>query len=95
MRRDRRIMARQLRTEAAEAAMLRPRPEQLSNGEESLYPGRIASYSKGLPHDDKLGLVKPKAYALLRKALASRNSADFERIPMGANDGRRLTNPQA
>ncbi len=91
---DRRIVARRLREEVAEAAALRPLPEQLNNGEENSYPGRIAGYSKGLPHDE-LGLVEPEAYALLRKALASRSPADFERIPMGTEGGRKLTNPQA
>lgn len=91
---DRRITARRLRVEAAELAMIRPQPEQLGNGEENLYPGRIASYSKGLPHDER-GLVEPEAYAMLRRALASRSPADFERIPMGTGGSRKLANPQA
>ena len=91
---DRRITARRLRVEAAELAMIRSQPEQLGNGEENLYPGRIASYSKGLPHDER-GLVEPEAYAMLRRALASRSPADFERIPMGTGGSRKLANPQA
>ncbi len=91
---DRRITARRLRVEAAELAMLRPQPDHPGNGEENLYPARIASYSKGLPHDAR-GLVVPAAYAMLRRALASRSPADFERIPMGTGGGRKLVNPQA
>ena len=50
---------------------------QRANGEEDEYPSRIASYSKGLPHD-ALGHVDPAAYDALRRALST---------------GRRLTKP--
>src|SRR5262245_28158503 len=48
-----------------------------ANGEEDDYPSRIASHSKGLPHD-ALGHVDPAAYDALCRALVT---------------GRRLTKP--
>ena len=67
-------------------------PAHPSNGDEAAYGSRIASYSKGLPHD-AIGQVVPAAYDAMRAALASGNPADFEAIPLGG--ARRLTNPQA
>jgi len=64
----------------------------LANGEEELYATKIASYSKGLPHN-ALGEVNLDAYAKLIAALTSGNPADFEAIPLGL--GRKLTNPQS
>jgi len=78
---------------AAEAALHRPEPDQLSNGEETDYP-HVANYSKGLPHNDA-GEVEPDAYRAMLRALATRRSEDFERLPLGVKGGRRLTNPQA
>jgi hypothetical protein len=37
------------------------------NGDEDRYPGKIASYSKGLPHNE-LGEVHPDAYDTLQKS---------------------------
>lgn len=90
---DRNTAARDLRVEAAETEYAREVPEQVANGEESAYP-YVANYSKGLPHDS-CGEVEPAAYRLLLRALATNRSEDFERIPLGRTDGRRLTNPQA
>ena len=84
--------AEQIRVDAARLATRRPQPNHPNNGEEDLYPNRIASYSKALPHN-QLGEVDPKAYKALLSALASGRPSDFERIPLGI--GRRLTNPQA
>ncbi len=78
---------------AAESALHRPEPDQLSNGEETDYP-YVANYGKGLPHDDA-GEVEPEAYRALLRALATRRTEDFERLPLGVKSGRRLTNPQA
>jgi membrane-associated phospholipid phosphatase len=60
------------------------------NGDEDRYPGRIASYSKGLPHN-QLGEVHPDAYDTLLSALATGKPSDFEKILLGG----KLTNPQA
>jgi hypothetical protein len=84
--------AEQIRVDAAKLAEKRPQPDHPDNGEEKLYANRIASYSKGLPHNH-LGEVDPNAYKALLQAMASGSNADFESIPLGL--GRRLTNPQA
>lgn len=63
-----------------------------NNGDEELYPNRIASYSKGLPHQAN-GEVVPSAYNALLDALGTGSPAMFEQIPMGGD--RKLTNPQA
>lgn len=73
----------------------RPIPRRFSrpnNGDDELYPNRIASYSKALPHQAN-GEVVPAAYDALLDALRSGNPATFEQIPMGGD--RNLTNPQA
>lgn len=70
---------------------------QRSNGDEALYRNKIASYSKGLPHNGR-GEVDLNAFNAMTRALASGVPADFELIPMGCADGsqrRRLVNPQA
>ncbi|MFN0138998.1 MAG: vanadium-dependent haloperoxidase [Pyrinomonadaceae bacterium] len=72
-----------------------PIPRRFSrpnNGDEELYPNRIGSYSKGLPHQSN-GEVVPSAYDALLDALRTGNPAMFEQIPMGGD--RHLTNPQA
>ncbi|MFH8937070.1 vanadium-dependent haloperoxidase [Streptomyces griseosporeus] len=70
---------RKLRQRAAERDYPATLPDHPVNGEESL-PSKIASYSKGLPHND-LGEVDVTAYARLIHALTTGNPADFEAIP--------------
>ena len=84
--------AYRLRVDAAKLARQRPHVTQFPNGDEDRYPNRIASYSKGLPHDG-LGEVDSRAYDTLRRALRSGDPSDFERITLGL--GRKLTSPQA
>ncbi len=84
--------AEKIRVDAARLASKRPQQDHPNNGEENLYPNRIASYSKALPHD-RLGEVDPNAYNALLAAMESEKESDFESIPLGL--GRRLTNPQA
>jgi len=67
-------------------------PQHPTNGEEDLYPNKIANFSKGLPHNS-LGEVDLAAYATLIKALKSGKPADFEAITLGL--GNKLTNPQS
>jgi hypothetical protein len=88
----RQARAFEVRMRAAELARKRRHVEQTSNGDESLYPNRIGSYSKGLPHNN-LGEVDPAAYNAFLAALATADPDDFERLPMGL--GRKLTNPLA
>jgi hypothetical protein len=70
---------------------MRPIPS-VSNGDEEIYANRIASYSKGLPHND-LGEVDLNAYNAYLQALNSGQLADFEAIPLGG--AAKLSNPQA
>ena len=60
-----------------------PSVAQSPNGDEDRYTNRIASYSKGLPHDG-LGEVDPRAYDTLLRAFRSGDPSDFERINAGA-----------
>ena len=72
-------------------------PTHPNNGNEALYPKKIANYSKGLPHN-ALGEVDLTAYKALIHALTTGAPSDFEVIPMGCADAsrrRRLVNPQA
>jgi hypothetical protein len=83
-----------LRREAA-AAGLKATPQNLehpSNQDENLYPNKIGSYSKGLPHNND-GTVDLSAYAALVRAINSGRPADFDAIPLGGTVP--LTNPQA
>jgi hypothetical protein len=76
------------------AILQRDRPEQVStsNGDEQLYANRIASFSKGLPHN-QLGEVDLNAYNAMIKALNSGQPGDFEAIPLGGTV--KLANPQS
>ena len=53
-----------------------------TNGDETRYRNKIASYSKGLPHN-ALGEVTPSAYRAMLNALTSIVPANFEAIPLG------------
>lgn len=89
---SRREAARALRNSMTESAFLRPHPEQRSNGDEIIYPSRIANFSKGLAHN-QLGEVEPAAYNALLRALASSKPEHFEEVPLAGK--RKLTSPQA
>ncbi|HEU5250541.1 MAG TPA: phosphoesterase [Thermoanaerobaculia bacterium] len=80
----------EIRMRAAERARDRLAVSQTPNGEEELYPNRIANFSKGLPHN-AFGEVDPAAYDSLLDALRTGDIARFEALPMGL--GRKLTNP--
>ncbi len=69
-----------------------PNLQHPTNNDESLYPNKIGSYSKGLPHNND-GTVVLSAFNALVSALDSGRPADFDAITMGGD--RRLTNPQA
>lgn len=84
--------AYRIRLEAASLAQHRPSVSHPNNGEEDLYPNKIACYSKGLPHNG-LGEVDLAAYAVMLAALKSGRKSDFEAIPVGF--GRKLTNPMS
>ena len=83
-----------LRRDAANAG-LQATPQNLQhpdNNDEELYPNKLGSYSKGLPHNDD-GTVVLSAYEALLKAVNSGAPADFDAIPLGGD--RLLTNPQS
>lgn len=67
-------------------------PSQTPNQDERLYQGKIANFSKGLPHNN-LGEVDPVAYDRLLAAISSGRHSDYEAIPMGGSV--KLANPQA
>ncbi len=83
--------AYELRMKAARHARELGAAEHPTNGDEAL-PGHLATFTKGLPHD-KVGLVDPKAYAVLARALATGDPHAFESIPLGGFV--KLANPQA
>jgi len=83
-----------LRREAANNG-LQATPQNLqhpNNHDEDLYPNKLGSYSKGLPHNDD-GTVVLSAYNAMLQALNSGRPADFDAIPLGGTRG--LTNPQS
>jgi hypothetical protein len=88
----RRQLAFRIRVEAARSERDRPLAQHPANGDEDLYPARIASYTKGLPHN-LLGEVDTAAWNSLKHALASGQPDDFEDILLGGRS--RLVNPQA
>jgi hypothetical protein len=90
---DRANQAYQLRVNAAQLERDAPGVTHANNGDEDLYPNRIGSYSKGLPHNDA-GEVDLSAYNTLSRALTTGQPADFEVITMGMAD-RKFVNPQA
>ncbi len=82
----RRKMA-QLNKEATPSHLAHP-----TNDDEDIYPNRIGSYSKGLPHQAN-GEVVLNAYDSLLDALRSGRPEDFDAITLGGDRG--LTNPQS
>jgi hypothetical protein len=82
----------EVRRNAAEHARSLGAGAQSPNRDEDELAGRIACYSKGLPHDPR-GVVDPKAYEVLLRALGTGKPDDFERIPLGGFV--KLANPQA
>lgn len=83
--------AYRVRVEAARLERSFPIPPHPTNGDEARYPNKIASDSRGLPHDQK-GEVNLEAYNSLTKALTTQNPDDYEKIILGGT--RKLVNPQ-
>src|SRR5215475_14046018 len=71
-----------LRNATALADRNAPIPQHATNGDEALYPHRIANFSKGLPHS-RTGEVDLAAYNSLLTALSTGRPDDFENIPLG------------
>jgi hypothetical protein len=89
---DRRWQVYRRRHDAALAHSNLPFPTFPTNGDEELYPTKVASYTKGLPHNE-LGEVDLQSYTALLNALKGGKLAAFETIPLGG--GIKLANPQA
>jgi hypothetical protein len=82
----------QVRNNAAQRERDLPIPDHTSNNDEEIYPNKIGSYSKGLPHNS-LGEVNLAAFDSLIRALTSGSPADFEAITLGG--AVKQTNPQS
>jgi hypothetical protein len=80
----------QVRADLARAVSEQPIPPHPTNGDEARYPNKIGSDSRGLPHNAR-GEVDLAAWRLASAAFASREPADFEKIPLGGT--RKLLNP--
>ncbi len=78
--------------ETAKARGKTPAPSFPTNGDEDAYPNKIASYTKGLPHNER-GEVDLSAYDTFLKAIATGKHADFEAVPLGGRA--KFANPQA
>ncbi|MCG8400587.1 MAG: vanadium-dependent haloperoxidase [Firmicutes bacterium] len=81
-----------IREEAALFQKDLPIPGHPCNGDEDLFPNKIASFSKVLPHN-QLGEVILDAYRSLIRALSTANPDEFETIDLGGIV--KLANPQA
>ncbi len=80
-----------LREISAEVEAERPAASTATNNDEALYPNKIASFSKGLPHS-QLGEVQLTSYQSLLTALSTQKHSDAENILIG--NGRKLVNPE-
>jgi len=90
---ERREEAYAVKAAAANDEYKRCPPSRTNNGDEDLYGNKMASYSKGLPHDAR-GNPDNNAYDSMLLALSTGEPSDFDNIPMGSNPAVRLTNPQ-
>ncbi|MCI0664156.1 MAG: hypothetical protein L0220_24120, partial [Acidobacteria bacterium] len=88
----RRLRALEVRIKAAFNNLQKRFPESQNNGDEDRFPSRIASYSKGLPHNS-LGEVDRNAYQKLFLAVANDDPSRYDAIPLGGTT--RLANPQS
>ena len=83
-----------IRVEAARAARLRHREKSKPNGDETHYctpdtgnPSYVASFTKGLPHDRKTGLLKhPSAFTKFVRAIESSDPAVIAQVPLGPTE---------
>ena len=86
----------ELRTAAAKLAYDRPHAQHRANGEELRYrfdegqtgrggkPSHLANYTKGLPHDEKDGLIcDPADYQQFVRGIDSGDPRDFQDTPLG------------
>ncbi len=67
-------------------------PLHLNNGDEALYPNKLGTDTRGLPHN-QYGEVDLTAWASLTRALDSQREEDFENVILGGT--RKLVQPLA
>ena len=90
----RRQDAESVRVTAAKLAADRPHPRHIANDDEQKFrvqisedsnkPSYLASYTKGLPHDETTGLIRnPDDFQLFVKAIDSGDPRDFQDTPLG------------
>ncbi len=103
MNQDRRQESLRVRVSAAELAAARPHPRHVANGDEQKFrklvtdlcngskssvPSYLASFTKGMPHDSKTGLVEsPEDFKKFVKGLDSGDPRDFIDTRLGPNGG--------
>ncbi len=80
-----------VRTAVADHDAFVPAVVPADNGDEAHYADKCATYTKGILQSG-IGLVDLAAYATFRRALASGDPADYERITLGGT--RTLNGPQ-
>ncbi|MET0389086.1 MAG: hypothetical protein ABW321_24145, partial [Polyangiales bacterium] len=71
-----------LRVQIARDNYRRGLPLHPNNGDDALYPNKIGSDTRGLPHNE-YGEVDLAAYNALLHALETKDPADFELVPLG------------
>jgi len=86
------VRSQALRTARTEEDTFVPQPAQIDNGDEARYADKSGTYTKGVLQSG-IGLVDLAAYQSFKKALASGDPADFEKIVLGGP--RTLNGPQA
>ncbi len=82
--------AYQVRVAAADFCRQAAIPPHPTNGDEAKYPNKIATDTRGLPHN-KLGEVDLKAYQSVINALKSGDPNEYEKIILGGQ--RKLVQP--
>ena len=81
---DRAAQALRLRDQAALAEKDTYEPQQLTNGDETLYPNFIGNCSKSLPHNS-IGEVNQSSYQQFLNACRAATAAAFEDLPLAGN----------
>ncbi len=81
---DRAAQALRLRDQAALAEKDTDEPQQLTNGDEGLYPNFIGNCSKSLPHNS-IGEVNRPSYQQFLSACNAETAAAFEDLPLAGN----------
>lgn len=88
---ERRNKAKIVRDKATEVAFLREHEKHVTNGEEDEFSNKIASFTKGLPHNSTNGLLaNPEDFELFVKSIDTGRPEDQERVPLGPLSGERF-----